>query len=65
VEAAYGLLRPSFHLSVDPPPAEPVLVWDRVGQSGSRRGGRGAGSSRIRGRGHQPKLPPPSLKLIR
>jgi hypothetical protein len=69
VEAAYALLRPSFHLSGDPPPGEPVLVWDRGGRSGGlrgrrRSGGRG-GSGRHRSRGHQPKLPSPSLKLIR
>ena len=67
--AAYALLRPSFHLSGDPPPGEPVLVWDRGGRSGGlrgrrRSGGRG-GSGRHRSRGHQPKLPSSSLKLIR
>jgi hypothetical protein len=67
VEAAYGLLRPSFHLSGDPSPAEPVLVWDRGGRSGSRRRGRGEGSSRHPRRSDRSGLLPqnPPLKLIR
>jgi hypothetical protein len=65
VEAAYALLRPSFHLSGDPSPGEPVLVWDRGGRSSNRRSGRRAGSSRHRSRSHQPRLPSPTLKLIR
>ncbi len=68
VEAAYALLRPSFHLSGDPTPGEPVLVWDRGarrgGLRGRRRSGRG-GSSGSRSSGHQKRLPSPSLKLIR